>query len=76
MTNFTAPVNVQLTVGSMEESLTVSGASPIVDTQRTASQTVMSRDVLDTLPEDPGLRPGGALIPGFVASAPDVGDDR
>ena len=31
--NFTATVNADLNVGSLEETITVSGASPIVDVQ-------------------------------------------
>src|SRR5438445_4256772 len=41
VTNFTATVNVQLSVGSLQESVTVTGATPIVDVERTVSQTVM-----------------------------------
>ena len=33
--NFTAPINAQLKVGSLEETVTVSGASPVVDVQST-----------------------------------------
>ena len=33
-TNFTASVNIELTVGSIEESVTVSGAAPQVDVQK------------------------------------------
>lgn len=42
-TDFTATVNAELTVGSVEESITVSGASPLVDTQSATKQTVLSR---------------------------------
>src|SRR5262245_38276348 len=31
--NFTAPVNVEMTVGSLQETVTVSGQSPVVDVQ-------------------------------------------
>jgi hypothetical protein len=50
VSNFTAPISAQLKVGAVEESLTVSGQSPLVDVQRTASQQVLTRDVLDALP--------------------------
>jgi hypothetical protein len=49
-TNFTAPVNAQLKVGALEESVIVSGATPLVDVQRTASQQVLTRDQMDVLP--------------------------
>src|SRR5207245_703336 len=63
VTNFTAPVSAQMPVGALEESVTVTGASPIVDVARTVSQTVMSREVLDTIPEGRGYAQSGVLIP-------------
>jgi hypothetical protein len=48
--NFTAPVNAQMKVGALEESVTVTGQSPLVDVQRTAARQVLTRDVLDALP--------------------------
>jgi hypothetical protein len=50
VSNFTAPINAQLKLGALEESLTVSGQSPLVDVQRTTSQQVLTREVLDALP--------------------------
>ena len=35
--NFTATINIELGVGTLQESVTVSGASPVVDVQRTSS---------------------------------------
>src|SRR2546428_13243711 len=37
--SFNATVNVQLRIGAIEETVTVSGASPLVDTQRVTRQT-------------------------------------
>src|SRR3954466_648073 len=47
---FTATVNAELRVGALEETITVSGAAPIVDTQNVRKQVVATRDVLDALP--------------------------
>jgi hypothetical protein len=47
---FTATVNVDLPVGSLEETITVSGAAPLVDTSNVRRQTVASSDLLATLP--------------------------
>jgi hypothetical protein len=47
---FTANVGADLKVGSIEETITVSGATPVVDTQNTRSQNVLSRETLDSLP--------------------------
>src|SRR3954468_8036091 len=47
---FTATVNAELRVGALEETITVSGAAPVVDTQNVRKQVVASREVLDALP--------------------------
>src|SRR5207247_3789365 len=47
---FTATVNAELRVGTVEETITVSGATPMVDVQNTRQQTVMNRDVIDSIP--------------------------
>src|SRR5687768_14854194 len=47
---FTATVNGELPVGALEETITVSGATPLVDTQNVRRQTVMSTDLLESLP--------------------------
>src|SRR5437762_3748290 len=39
---FTATVNAQMSVGGVEETVTVTGESPIVDVQRTAAGTTFS----------------------------------
>src|ERR1051326_4708763 len=39
--NFTAPVNGELRVGAVEETVTVSGASPVVDVQQAVTQQVL-----------------------------------
>ena len=40
--NFTAPINVELEVGTVEESITVTGESPVVDVQ-TSQRPAVSR---------------------------------
>jgi hypothetical protein len=47
---FTASVNVDMPVGSLSETVTVSGASPLVDTQNVRKQLVASSDLLSALP--------------------------
>jgi hypothetical protein len=47
---FTANVTADLAVGALEETITVSGATPLVDTQNVRKQTVMSTDLLESLP--------------------------
>ena len=47
---FTANVNAELTIGSVEETITVTGASPTVDIQNVRTQSVLTREVLDAVP--------------------------
>ena len=47
---FTSTVNADLTVGGLEETVTVTGASPIVDIQNTRQQQVLRAEVLEALP--------------------------
>ena len=49
-TGFTANVNAELKVGSLEETVTVTGESPIVDTQNVEQQQTLSREILDAIP--------------------------
>ena len=47
---FTASVNADMRVGALEETITVSGAAPMVDTQNVIQQKVISRELLDSVP--------------------------
>ena len=47
---FTATVDAEMRVGSVEETVTVTGASPVVDIQNVRSQNVLTREVLDAAP--------------------------
>lgn len=73
VSGFTAQVNADLTVGSVEESITVTGASPIVDISSGRRQTVISSDLLASLPvSTKNLQSLIALTPGW-AGLSDVG---
>jgi len=54
-------------VGSVDETITVSGASPVVDTQNVRSQSVLSRELLDTLPTARTFSAFASLTPGVSA---------
>jgi len=47
---FTARVDSEMNVGALSETVTVSGASPLVDTTNTATSTEMTREQLEVLP--------------------------
>src|SRR5438093_1980988 len=72
-TSFTATVNAELTLGQLEESVTVTGASPLVDVHGSVSQSVMDREKLDTIPTGKDPFAVGQLIAGVTTQTPDVG---
>ena len=61
---FTAPISVELKVGSLQETVTVSGASPLVDVQNVRTQNVLGREKLDTLPSAQNMGSFAALTLG------------
>lgn len=70
---FTATVDAEMTVGGLEETITVTGAAPLVDIQNVRRQNVVSSDLLDALPTgSKGLIQLVTLTPGVTANA-DVG---
>ena len=71
--NVSVPVNAQLRVGALEETVTVSGATPVVDVQQAAQRQVLSREVLDALPTARALYSTGAIVPGLKLTRPDMG---
>ncbi len=75
-TNFTSTINVELKVGTLEENVTVTGASPVVDVSSTSKVQVMSREVLDALPTGRSIFSMGQLVTGVNLNVPDVGGAR
>jgi hypothetical protein len=71
--SFTATVDADLKVGSVAETITVAGQSPIVDVQTVAQQRVISKDVVDAIPAGRGQSALAVLIPGMVTGGQDVG---
>lgn len=65
--NFTATINAELAPGQFEETITVAGASPIVDVQNTAVRNVISAAVLDAVPTSQGVTSYAALTVGVTA---------
>jgi len=74
--NFVANVNIEMKVGALEETITVSGQSPLVDTQQAAKTQVLSRDLLDALPLVRQFTNSGVPVPGIRTGVPDVGGNR
>lgn len=76
--NFTATVNADLRVGGLEETITVSGQSPVVDVQNATPRNQITREALDTVPTNRTLEAFAALTPGITqaATAQDVGGSK
>ena len=74
--SFSAKIDIGLRVGAVEETITVTGESPIVDVQNTRRQSVMDREIIEEIPTSRTAFDLAALIPGVSRgnlSAQDVG---
>ena len=76
--SFNATVNAQLRLGTIEENVTVTGASPLVDTQTVTRQTVLPKALLDAVPSAKTLLSYYALTPALQSptNAQDVGGSK
>jgi len=63
----TAAIDIDLRVGSLEETVTVTGDSPIVDVQSARRQQVIDGDVLQAIPTSRSYNNVLQLVPGVVA---------
>ena len=70
---FTANVDAVLSVGALEETVTVSGEAPVVDVQSISQAEVLDREVLDAIPTGRNLQSTAQLIPGVKMNRPEVG---
>jgi hypothetical protein len=64
---FTATVNAELRVGTVEETLTVSGTAPTVDVQNVLQQKVFEKQVLDSLPATRSPQAFVVFTPGITS---------
>ena len=67
--SFNATINADLRVGGLEETITVTGESPIVDTQSIRRQTTLDHEILTTAPTARSWAATAVLIPGIVTQA-------
>jgi hypothetical protein len=74
----TTAINADLKVGSVEETITVTAATPLVDIQGVASERSIGRELLDTVPSGRTVHNMAVFIPGLNISAgganPNVAD--
>jgi hypothetical protein len=71
--SFSATVDGEMKLGSVEETITVTGESPVVDVQSASLQRVISKDIIDAIPAGRGQSALAVLIPGMSAGGQDVG---
>src|SRR4029450_13459305 len=74
--NFTMTVNADLKIGAVAESVTVTGASPVVDVQSNARAAALPREILDSVPNAHTIQSVGQLSVGVTLTAPDVGGSQ
>jgi len=70
--SFTATINADMRLGTLEETVTVTGESPIVDVQSARRQTVLSNDVLKAIPTVRSYNAMVVVVPGVVTNTNDV----
>jgi hypothetical protein len=70
---FTARIDLILKVGALEESITVSGQSPVVDQTSTTASVAFTKEVLDAIPRGRDLQNVFAMAPGVTQAVADVG---
>ena len=63
-----------MAVGGLEESITVTGASPVVDMTSTTTSVNLTSDTLESMPVGRGLQQFFAMTPGVTTNRVDVGD--
>lgn len=75
-TSFTATINIEMRIGSLEETVIVSGQAPTVDIHSATTTQVVSRDVWDTLPTGRNVQAVAQLMPGVKMDVSDVGGSQ
>jgi Carboxypeptidase regulatory-like domain len=70
---FVASINGKMEVGSLSETITVTGESPTVDVRSNVQQTVMNQEILEGIPTGRDPWSLAKLIPGVQVATYDVG---
>jgi hypothetical protein len=70
---FIASVDFVLKVGAMQETVTVSGQSPVVDVTSTSASVAFTKETLEAVPRGRDLQNIIAMAPGVTPETPDVG---
>ena len=70
---FTARIDESMKVGAMQESITVSGQSPVVDITSTSASVAFTKELLEAVPRGRDLQNILAMAPGVTQERMDVG---
>ena len=76
---FTANVSAEMRIGGLEETITVTGSSPVVDIQNVRTQNTFARETLDILPTNRSVAGYATLTLGATLNDPrnqNVGGDQ
>jgi hypothetical protein len=73
---FTATLNVEMKVASLQETVTVTGASPVIDTSTTRTQQNFKMEQLQSLPNARDMWALLAVTPAVMVARVDVGGNR
>jgi hypothetical protein len=71
--NFTAPINVEMRLGALEETVTVTGESPVVDVQTSQVAQVVSTELLNSIPTGRNFQQFANITPAVSTGNFDVG---
>ena len=74
--NQTLSVDVQLQLSSLQESITITGESPVVDVKNTTVGTNFTKELLQDIPNARDIWAALAQAPGFQMTGYDVGGSR
>ena len=69
--SFTATVDAEMRVGAVQETVTVTGASPIVDVQSSRREMTIDNDVIRSIPNQRNYGSMVAMVPGVLTNVND-----
>jgi hypothetical protein len=74
--NFSATINADLSIGALEETITVTGQGTLIDLRQASQTQVLTREMIDTLPTSRNMQSVGTMTPGVKQNSPDVGGSQ
>src|SRR5512138_3914 len=76
VSNFTATINAVMSVGVVDQTITVATETPVVDLETNMKAQVIPRDTLDSVPTAHTIQSVGQLVLGVQLNLPDVGGSQ